>query len=71
MSTARLRAVAAPAPVPVTATRAAAVYPQSEYLAARWLAAARWMQTRPQGSVWLLDRNSAPAKWRAITEDVA
>ena len=35
MSAARqLRAVAAPSPIPATPARAAAVYPQSDYLAA-------------------------------------
>ena len=69
MSTARkLRAVAAPSPVPVTPARAAAVYPQSEHLAAQWLAAVHWMQQRPGGSIWLLDSRHAPAKWRALPE---
>ena len=71
MSTARkLRAVAAPSPVPVTPARAAAVYPQSEHLAAKWLAAVRYMQSRPGGSVWCLDRESRAPKWRASMEEI-
>lgn len=72
MSTARkLRAVAAPSPVPVTPARAAVVYPQSEHLAAQWLAAVRWMQGRPGGSVWCLDRESRAPRWRAAIEEIA
>ena len=72
MTTARkLRAVAPPATVPVTPARAAAVYPQSEYLAERWLAAVRWMQGRPGGSVWCLGRESRAPRWRASIEDAA
>lgn len=69
MTARRLRAVTqAPTHKPVTAVRAAAIYPQSERLAEQWLAAVRWMQARPQGSVWLLD-NRAPTKWRALPEE--
>lgn len=71
MSTARkLRAVAAPSPIPATPARAAAVYPQSEYLAAKWLAAVRYMQSRPGGSVWCLDRESRAPRWRASMEEI-
>ena len=67
----KLRAVAPPSPVHVTPARAAAVYPQSEYLAAKWLAAVRYMQSRPGGSVWCLDRESRAPRWRASTEEIA
>ena len=67
----KLRAVAPPATVPVTPARAAAVYPQSEHLAAQWLAAVRWMQSRPGGSVWCLDRESRAPRWRAAMEETA
>lgn len=71
MSTARkLRAVAAPSPIPATPARAAAVYPQSEHLAAKWLAAVRYMQSRPGGSVWCLDRESRAPRWRASMEEI-
>jgi hypothetical protein len=71
MSTARkLRAVAAPSPIPATPARAAAVYPQSEHLAAQWLAAVRWMQGRPGGSRWVLDKEARAPRWRASIEDV-
>jgi len=66
----KLRAVAPPATVPVTPARAAAVYPQSEYLAAQWLAAVRYMQSRPGGSVWCLDRESRAPRWRAAMEEI-
>ena len=67
----KLRAVAAPSPVPATPVRAAAVYPQSEHLATQWLAAVRWMQGRPGGSRWVLDRESSAPRWRASMEDIA
>ena len=67
MSTARrLRAVAAPSVRHATPIRAAAAYPESERNAAKWLAAVRWMQSRPGGSLWILDR--APARWRSMVE---
>lgn len=73
MTTSRkLRAVAAKpvAPAPVTLTRAANVYPDSPEMQRKWLAAIHWMRSRPQGSVWLLDTNRAPVKWRAIPERI-
>lgn len=73
MTTSRkLRAVAAKpvTPAPVTLTRAANVYPDSPEMQRKWLAAIHWMRSRPQGSVWLLDANRAPVKWRAIPERI-
>lgn len=67
----KLRAVAPPATVLVTPARAAAVYPQSERLAAKWLAAVRWMQGRPGGSVWCLDKEARAPRWRASMEETA
>jgi len=62
-----LRAVKQPpaAVVPVTKGRAGLVYPAAPVLAAKWFLAVQWMQRRPRGSVWLLDVNRPPAKWRA------
>lgn len=73
MSAARkLRAVPARVtPTVATPIRAATVYPQSERLAAQWLAAVHWMQSRPGGSVWLLDRESRAPQWRASIEEIA
>jgi hypothetical protein len=67
-ATRKLRAVApkAPALIPVTLDRAAIAYPDSAEMQRKWLAAVHWMQSRPSGSIWLLDTNRAPAKWRSL-----
>lgn len=64
--TRRLRSIAesTPAPVVADAVRAARIYPDAPALAAAWVAAVAWMQARPGGSIWILDTNRPPAKWR-------
>lgn len=64
----RLRAIAKkPQPVlHVDAARSWQVYPDSAHNAAAWLAAVLWMQSRPGGSIWLLDLNRPTSKWRSL-----
>jgi len=66
--TPRLRAVTKPKPplLTVDLARAWRLFPESSELAAKWLAAVHWMQARPGGSIWLLDRNRPASKWRAL-----
>jgi hypothetical protein len=63
-----LRAVSKPAePVlRVDAAKSWAVYPDSAHNAAAWLRAVLWMQSRPSGSIWLLDTNKPKSKWRSL-----
>lgn len=62
-----LRSVArvTPAPVVADAARAARVYANAPTLAEKWLAAVAFMQARPGGSIWILDTNRPPTKWRS------
>lgn len=57
-------AKASPPPLVVDGDRAARLFPNAPALAAAWLAAVAWMQARPGGSIWILDTNRPPAKWR-------
>jgi hypothetical protein len=64
----RLRAVTKP-PQPllhVDAARSWLMYPDSADNAAKWLAAVLWRQSRPGGSIWLLDLNRPSSKWRSL-----
>ena len=55
-----LRSVAAPPPpdplLSADAARSYRVYPASAENARRWLSAVQWMQGRPGGSIWILDK---------------
>jgi len=64
----RLRAVTKPVqPVlHVDAARSWGIYPDNAHNAAAWLSAVLWMQSRPGGSIWLLDLNRPPPKWRSL-----
>ena len=53
-----------PVRIAVTPARALRNYPDSMSLQHKWQEACLWMQTRPGGSIWLLDAEARIPKWR-------
>lgn len=64
-----LRSIANKAPplIRIDAERASRVYAEG-HLADKWRCAIKWMQSRPGGSIWILDTNRPAPKWRAHQE---
>lgn len=47
-----------------TKARAMRIYPDAPLLQAAWRKAVKWMQSRPKGSIWIMDEDAPPPKWR-------
>jgi len=54
------------APLVVDEDRARRNWPNNRDLQAKWLDAVRWMQSRPGGSIWVIDTNRPLPKWHGL-----